>query len=100
MTSNRLPMAPLLAKAVAVAGKRLHSSPHCPGCGNASHHRVGCLTINDLAEMTGFTTQTVSRWVKDGTIPLNSADGAAVSLGWHPVAIWGTDWIEAPPLRS
>lgn len=47
-----------------------------------------------FANLCGTSTKAVGRWKKDGSIPWSSADEAAVSLGFHPLEVWGTDWLD------
>lgn len=46
-----------------------------------------------FAAMVGVTPRAVARWQRTGRIPWMSADAAAVTLGYHPVLVWGDDWL-------
>lgn len=50
-------------------------------------------TAAQFAEMCGTSSRAVTRWRKDGRIPWLSADEAAVNLGFHPMLVWGDDWL-------
>jgi transcriptional regulator with XRE-family HTH domain len=50
-------------------------------------------TAARFAEMVGTTPRAVSRWRREGRIPWVSADEAAIRLGYHPVLVWGDDWL-------
>lgn len=52
-----------------------------------------------LARRVGVSLKTVHRWKASG-LPLWSADAAAVALGRHPAAVWGSDWWQVPDLPS
>ena len=46
----------------------------------------------ELAAMCGVSTRTISRWKHTQRVRECDTDRIAVSLGWHPAAIWGADW--------
>ena len=59
---------------------------------SASGTRIKDLNLYEIAEMCGVTRPTVARWQRSGFVSLRMTDRVAVSLGWHPAAIWGADW--------
>lgn len=46
-----------------------------------------------FADLVGHSVRAVSRWKEDGAIPWMSADVAAVRLGYHPLNVWGYEWL-------
>jgi hypothetical protein len=74
----RVPYAPLLAKVCA-------------------HLDLPAEMLNDglVAEALGVSPRTIIRWRAIGTLPEQYTDRVAISLGWHPAAIWGLDWYIA-----
>jgi hypothetical protein len=53
------------------------------------------LGVRRIAAILGVGTTTVSRWRRDGTVPIYAADKAAVTLGEHASTVWGEDWWAA-----
>jgi hypothetical protein len=51
---------------------------------------AGCQSNLELARCTGFTARSVVRWASQG-MSANTADKAAVSIGSHPINVWGFD---------
>jgi len=52
------------------------------------------LTDSTIATHVGVGRHTVFRWRKAGSIPLHSADRAAIHAGFHPIEIWGTEFYD------
>lgn len=63
-----------------------------PAGSNQANASVG-FTATMFAEAVGHNVRAVSRWKETGRIPWLSADEAAVALGFHPVLVWGYDWL-------
>ena len=59
---------------------------------SASGARIEDLNLYEIADMCGVTRDTVARWRRTGHVSLALTDRVAVSLGWHPAAIWGAPW--------
>lgn len=93
----RLPWEPLEAKLSFRFGG---TKPHFHGCGcsRGKDPRIlgYCWTINEAAELLGFSAGVVSRWKKAGDLPAFHADQIAVKLDVMPYEIWPewTDWID------
>lgn len=49
-------------------------------------------TQDDFAAACQVHEDTVGRWIRLRTIPVNAADRAAIAVGEHPAYIWGNDW--------
>jgi lambda repressor-like predicted transcriptional regulator len=47
-----------------------------------------------LAERVGVSRRTVDRWFAARSLPWDMADVAAVAFGFHPLEIWGSDWVD------
>lgn len=53
--------------------------------------------------LKGFETSTginIHRHVRARTVDLTNADRLAVTLGMHPVMVWGADWISDEPFAA
>jgi hypothetical protein len=50
-----------------------------------------CPSLSELAAITGVSRRSLTRWVKEGAIPIWSADRIACRLGKHPTELW-EDW--------
>lgn len=84
-TTYNLPLQPLWDIAMVKADRRV----------DASRFDATGFTFTAFAEMIGYDPKSVSRWVRKGTIPLRAADEAAVRLNYHPVEVWGEQWLNA-----
>jgi hypothetical protein len=83
-TFASVPLAPLWDLAFAQS--------HMP----ASSAYVGstmAFTVSMFAGMVGHSPRAAIRWTETGTIPWMSADAAAVNLGYHPMSVWGYEWL-------
>lgn len=52
----------------------------------------GEATVAEMARCVGVTQRTVSRWRQRG-LTCESADAAAVALGFHPALVWPEWWL-------
>lgn len=73
MTPGRLPYAPL--ERLLARRQPTHLPP----------------TIDDQAEDLGVTDRTIFRYRRHG-LTIRQADHAAIAIGVHPAAVWGTDF--------
>ena len=48
-----------------------------------------------FARVLGVPRRSVERWIDRQGVPFDRADGLAVSLGLHPMSIWGDEWYRA-----
>lgn len=88
----RLPVAPLFAL-IAVRLDRpicINGTASCEGCNTGQH--AGPVAI---ANEIGFCPSTPLAWWRRGDLPLDSADRAAVALGYHPSEVWGDAYWQA-----
>lgn len=46
-----------------------------------------------LATTFGVQRRQIQRWKHDG-IPVDAADRAALTIGLHPLNVWGSEWEE------
>ena len=46
----------------------------------------------ELAAICGVSTRTINRWKHTQRVRVVDTDRIAISLGWHPAAIWGAKW--------
>jgi hypothetical protein len=53
----------------------------------------GDFTQVDFATMLGVSERAIHRWRERGGIPWTTADEAAISLGLHPMLVWGDAWL-------
>lgn len=51
------------------------------------------MSTTEFARRIGTTTVAVNRWQRQGGIPWVSADEAAISIGLHPLLVWGDAWL-------
>jgi hypothetical protein len=60
----------------------------------SAHFDLPAEMLNDdqVAEALGVSRRTIVRWRALGTLSEEYTDRVAISLGWHPAAIWGLDW--------
>lgn len=77
---SALPIQPLLRIA------EVQADLHRESTKTGFTHRV-------FADMIDASEKAVSRWIAAGTIPWVSADEAAIALGYHPILVWGDDWL-------
>lgn len=61
--------------------------------GSMSATATSSFTATMFAEQIGHNIRAVTRWKETGTIPWISADVAACRLGFHPLLVWGDDWL-------
>jgi hypothetical protein len=47
-----------------------------------------------FARMIRKPKRRVQEWRARGTLPWQTADEAAIALGFHPLLVWGDDWLE------
>lgn len=50
------------------------------------------VSVRVFADMVGTSDRNVTRWKNEG-IPWYSADEAAIALGYHPMLVWGDEWL-------
>ncbi len=74
MKDSSLPIEPLFSIAAGMS-----DNPH--------------FTQAEFARMINVTERAISRWKKQGGIPWMSADEASISIGLHPLLVWGDDWL-------
>lgn len=86
---TRLPIAPLEVIACSHLGRARPIAAPSESC----DPRLA--SVADMADLVGVTRRSWTRWRQAGTIPLDSADRAAVALGRHPSEIWGFEFHEA-----
>jgi hypothetical protein len=55
---------------------------------------VGPGVTAQAALLLGVSTRTLSRYTDSG-MDAWTADRLAIGAGWHPLLIWGQDWIDA-----
>lgn len=85
------PLDPLFVTAAALRNRPVHPlgmQGQCPYCPD------GCFSLTELADATGFSRRTATRWRAAGGLDDRMADAAAVALGLHPALIW-PGWTEA-----
>lgn len=58
----------------------------------ALYRVIGAVSLLELAERTGVTDRSISRWHTTGAIPERAADLVATRLGLHPALVWGESW--------
>lgn len=79
-----VPLAPLWDLAFAKS--------HMPASAAYSNASVAFTAVM-FADLVGHSVRAVSRWREDGAVPWMSADVAAVNLGYHPLNVWGYEWL-------
>jgi hypothetical protein len=55
---------------------------------------IGPGVTAQAALLLGVSTRTLSRYTNRG-MDAWTADRLAIGAGWHPLLIWGKDWIDA-----
>ena len=72
--------------------KLAFAKSHMPASAAMQNASVAFTTVM-FADLVGHSVRAVSRWTLDGAIPWMSADLAAVNLGYHPLNVWGYEWL-------